>query len=197
MKKTRLLLCVVIAMLVMPVCALASESDEAAIRKQIKTLESGIKKHDYSKVKKVVKKPHSSFCDFKRMDKLIGKSFLKSKSKNSRLDVVNISINGNKADVTIDYGFYDCSYLYYEAHNRLWIEGKHKQKSFSKMVKQLDEKSNIEIYRIGRKDEVVEMQKIGGKWVFKTDPYAIFVNMYSCGYIRLQQISNDIVKNKW
>lgn len=195
MKKIRLFLLAFVVMMLLPATVMASESDEAAIRKQIKTLETGIRKHDYSKVKKVVKKPYSSFCDFKRLDKLIGKSFLKKKNKDAHIDIVSINVHGDSADVTIGYGYYDCSHLYYATHNNLWIYGNHKKSAFSKELKNVEKKNKLDIYKIGNKNESVEMKRIKGKWVFTLDPNAIFVNMYSCGYIRLQQNCYEISSN--
>ena len=176
-----------------------TKKEEQAIKKQIKLLESGLQTHNYQKIKKVVKKPYSNFCSFTRIDKLIGKNFLKERSEPCDLEVKYITIYGNTANVTLSYHFIDCSTVYFETHKQLYLDQKHSPNHFKKKLKEIEKKwKGYQVLGyIGRDEWDVTMKKVKGKWVFESDPNANFFDMYSNGYLYCMQLSNNVSWNDW
>jgi len=197
MKKTiRIAVVTMLFVMLFSVCAFASDKSEVrAIKKQIKLLESGIKTHNYSKVKKVVKKKHIDFCDFNRIDELVGKDFLKKYSGNSALKAKKISINGNTAKIKLECSLCDCSIMYYEAHKRLVLKQNHNKEYFKKELSEVTNKYKTN--GIIRYSVDVTMKKKNGKWVFERDPRGTFFDMYSCGYWYMYTFCSVICWQEW
>ena len=176
-------------------------NQQKAIRKQIKILETGIKNHNLKQIKKVVKKPYSSYCDFSRIDRLVGKDFLKDFAKYASIEVKHIDIYGKTANVTISYKFSDCSTYYFQTHKNLRLDHKYYKENFKKELrnvrKQYVEKDLRICGVIGNSEKTVQMIKKKGKWVFESDPDAIFFDMYSCGYFYFASICGSMSFNDW
>ena len=176
-------------------------SETQAIKKQIKILETGIQKHNLKMIKKVVKKPYSTYCDFSRIDRLVGKDFLKDFSGYSAIKVKHIDVYGKTANVTLGYQFSDCSIYYFQTHKNLRLYRKYYKENFKKELrevrKQYVEKDLRLCGVIGNQDTTVTMVKKKGKWVFESDPNAIFFDMYSCGYFYCASLCGGISFNDW
>ena len=184
------------------VCAFASDKSEVrAIKKQIKLLESGIKTHNYSKVKKVVIKPYSEYCDFKRIDKLVGKKFLKTLSDQDSIKVKYVEIHGKKANVILTAVLCDCSTLYFQTHKNLYLNNKHTKNNFKKELNKVKKGyvgKNVPVLSlIKARDVEVTMVKNKNKWVFESDPSALLFDMYSCGYLYFAQTCSNIYWGDW
>lgn len=183
----------------------STKKEEAAIKKQIKLLESGLQTHNYQKIKKVVKKPYSNFCSFKRLDKLIGTSTLKKFNKNNKIKVKYINVYGNTANITLNYSHADCSSLYFTAHKWLYLDKKHSQNNYKKQVsKILNEWDKHELQKtryaygiIGNENFDVTMKKKKSKWIFESDPSGVFADMYSNGYVYHANITGTIAWSEW
>ena len=182
-------------LLIFSIPVMAKSKDEKAIEKQIKVLDNGLKKHDYSIIKKVVKKKYIWY-DFKKYDKIIGKKFLKQFSNDTNIKVLWTEVHGSTADVKIRIEYDDFSSYYYIVHRSLWLKSKHSKENFAKEIKELRSYLVEHDARIAPYIYVeynVTMHKVKGKWVFKEDPSGEIFNAYTLGYKSLYDSSTDLL----
>lgn len=182
-------------LLIFSIPVMAKSKDEKAIEKQIKVLDNGLKKHDYSIIKKVVKKKYSWY-DFKKYDKIIGKKFLKQFSNDTNVKLLWTEVHGKTADAKIRIEYFDFSTYYYYAHRYLWLEGKHSKENYSKKVKEfraylVERDARIAPYIYGEYN--VTMNKVNGKWVLKEDPNGEVFNAYTLGYKSLYDVCGNLL----